>query len=294
MRIIIAGIVLFAGLAQAQVSTSRNYNDVVSHIRTLAARNPQTAKLFTLGYSDAGVAIEGIKVGTGAVHHLLVAAHHGNEYGSTELALAFIDSLVQAPISGQTLYVVPVLNIDGYNNRNRYERINGQYVDLNRDYPGPCGSEGPYLSRSTKALADLVAREDIVAAATIHTYWPAVVYPWGISTQDLDTPYTPLFINLAKLATETSGYQIGNSAALIYPADGTLEDYVYWKHGVWSLLFEVGKSHNPRISDLKEIVADNVPGLRKMFVGAPSARAAKHDFTGKCDLRLRALDLHLE
>ena len=280
--------------AFAQVSTSRKYDDVKTYLENLVKRNPQNASLFTLGFSNQGVEIKGIKIGDGPIHNLVVGTHHGNEYGSTELALGFADSIDSSPITGQTLYVIPVLNIDGFNARRREERVNGSYLDMNRDYPGPCATEGPFNSRSSKALADFVASENIIASATLHTYWPAVVYPWGISTHDTETPYDSEFTKMARNATEFSRYGIGNATEVIYPADGTYEDYSFWKHGIWTLLFEVGRSHNPNMSDLNKLVQDSVPGMRKMFENAPTTRAEKHEFTGKCDTRLRALDLHIE
>lgn len=287
-------LLVISAVASADVATSRKYNDVLKFIQQLAEQNPKTAELFTLGYSNSGVAIQGIKLGNGSVRNLVVAAHHGNEYGSTELALHFAESVAKQPIAGQSIYVIPVLNIDGYNNRMRWERVNGRNIDPNRDYPGPCGTEGPFHSRSTKALADFVGSQGIVASATLHTYWPAAVYPWGLSSHDLDTPYTPIFMNMVQQATQYSNYQQGNASEVIYPADGTYEDYVFWKHGVWSILFEVGHSHNPGVGGLNDIVEGNVPGLRKMFENAPKQPAEKHDFAGKCDPFLRTLDMHIE
>jgi carboxypeptidase T len=287
-------ILLLSGFANADLSTTRNYKDVTAYIHKLATQYPQNAELFTLGFSDQGVAIEGIKLGKGNVHNLVVGTHHGNEYGSTELALGFAESVAQTPIANQTLYVIPVLNIDGFNNRNRYERVNGQAVDVNRDYPGPCGTEGPFHSRSSKALADFIEKEGIVASATLHTYWPAAVYPWGLSTHDIETPYTPIFMNMVKVATETSHYGQGNSGEVIYPADGTFEDYAFWKQGIWSILFEVGDSHYPDTNDLKAILSGTVPGMRKMFEVAPAKRAENHEFKGRCDTFLRTMDLHIE
>ena len=165
---------------------------------------------------------------------------------------------------------------------------------MNRDYPGPCATEGPFFSRSTKALADFIAREEIVSSATLHTFWPTVVYPWGLSTRDTETPYTPLFMKMVQNATEFSAYQTGNATKIIYPADGTYEDYIFWQHGVWSILFEVGKSHFPSIQALNDLVQKNVPGMRKMFEQAPKEKAEKHQFSGRCDPSLRALDLHIE
>ncbi len=280
--------------AQADLSTRRTYKEAVNFIHNLAKKYPQTVELISIGFSDQGVAIEGLKIGNGATHNLVVGTHHGNEYGSTELALNFAESIAQNPISNQTIFVIPVLNIDGYDNRNRYERVNGKYIDLNRDYPGPCGTEGPHFSKSSKSLANFIAQNEIVASATIHTYWPAAVYPWGISTEDINTPYTPVFMKMVQNATEFSKYTMGNSSQVVYPADGCFEDYAYWKHGIWSILFEVGNSHNPSVSDLDQMIKGNIPGLRKMFEQAPVTRAPKHDFTGQCSFALKALDLHIE
>ena len=295
MKTTIISILFFiVSTANAQVSTNRKYNDVLTFMQKLQSQYPKSVQIFTLGYSDQGVAIQGLKIGDGSINNLLVATHHGNEYGSTELALFFAESVAAQPLADQAMYVIPVLNIDGYNNRNRYETVNGKYIDLNRDYPGPCGSDGPFHSRSSKALSDFLEAQQIVTASTIHTYWPTVVWPWGMSTHDYETPYTPIFMKLAQTATEGSQYQIGNSAQVIYPADGTFEDFAFWKYGTWSLLFEVGKSHYPALQDLNKIVQQNIPGLRKMYETAPRSRAAQHDFKGKCDLALKALDLRIE
>jgi predicted deacylase len=291
---LIAILFSIVSIANANVSTSRQYKDVTDYLHNLAKNNPQTTELFTLGFSNAGVAIEGVKIGNGPVHNLLVGTHHGNEYGSTEVALNFAESLAANPIQGQTMFVIPVLNIDGYNARQRWERINGQYIDQNRDYPGPCGTEGPFNSTSTKALADFLVKEDIVASATLHTYWPAAVYPWGISTNDVETPYTPIFMKMVQAGTASSQYQVGNSTEVIYPADGAFEDYAFWKQGIWSILFEVGNSHSPSVKDLEAMVKTNVPDMRQMFEIAPQTRAENHEFKGRCAVGLRSLDLHIE
>lgn len=236
----------------------------------------------------------GLTIGSGKVHQLLVSTHHGNEYGSAEVAMAFIDDLTNKPLNDITMHIIPVLNTAGFDDRLRQEKASGKYHDPNRDYPGPCGTEGPYNLKSTKALADFVEQNNIVTSATLHTYFPAVVYPWGFSTRDTSTPYDSLFKELGALATQWSGYTVGNSTEVIYPADGTYEDWAYWKHGIWALLFELGYSHSPSESDVSEMIKVNVPGLRSFFENAPKARATDHDFKGKCDSRLRVLDLHNE
>ncbi len=285
--------VLFSQGAHARLANS--YDDVKRFDANLAAQY-SNVQVITIGQSDSGEPIQGLKIGNGPVKNMIVSTHHGNEYGSTEVALAFAESIAKNPIAGQTVYVIPVLNISGYNhgNREEYAAADGSYHDPNRDYPGPCGTEGPFKLKSTYDLAQFVARENIVTSATLHTYYPAVVYPWGISTHDLTTPYQDIFENLVKTATEQSHYQIGNSTDVIYPADGAYEDYAFWQHGIWSILFELGESHYPSDKDLQRMAEVNVPGIRHMLETAPTTRATDHAFHGRCDVALKFLDRHDE
>src|SRR5579885_499101 len=287
---------LLAGQAYASDLTQKQYADVKNFLHELVRAHPDTVRSITVGPSDSGDMIEGVVIGNGSVHNLVVGTHHGNEYGSTEVAMAFAASLAVNPIVGQTVYVVPVLNISGYNARQREERdATGHYRDPNRDYPGPCGTEGPHHLKSTASLAKFIDQENITASATLHTFCPAVVYPWGISTYDVSTPYDNIFRSLANYATEMSKYTVGNSTEVLYPADGCYEDYAFWKSGVWSLLFELGYSHSPSQTDINEMIRTNVPGLRKMLEQAPHERASSHEFTGRCETRrLVRLDKHDE
>lgn len=285
---------LFCGLG-VEAATDRNYAGVEKYIQDLAAKYPSNVTLFHLPVSDSKQAPIGMKVGSGSGRTLVVATHHGNEYGSTEVALGFAASIAAQPIPGQVVYVIPVLNIGGYNTRTRQERdARGVLRDPNRDYPGPCGTEGPFFLKSTKALADFVAQEKIITSATLHTSYPAVMYPWGIATRDLATDYPDTFLSLSNYATQESHYAVGNSTELLYPADGAFEDYAFWKHGAWSILFELGYSHNPTEPQVQEMIRINVPGIRRMLAQSPVFPAPKHDFAGQCDMRLSDLDRHDE
>ncbi|MBI4925631.1 MAG: hypothetical protein HY843_06875, partial [Bdellovibrio sp.] len=271
----------FANIAHVldeETSLIGTYQDVMNTLLQVQTQYPENTEVFDLGVSNSGEMIKGIKIGHGPINNLIVATHHGNEFGSTEVAVAFAQATAKEPIQGQTIYVIPVLNISGFNKRSRRETANNTTFDPNRDYPGPCGTEGPFNLKSTYALSQFLAEKNIITSATMHTYWPAVVYPWGVSTHDTVTPYDDFFISLVKAATVESHYTIGNSTEVIYPADGTFEDYAFWKHGIWSLLFEIGNSHGPNQADVKELIRVNVPGLRRMFIQSPTTQAEKHEF----------------
>jgi hypothetical protein len=298
MRTVLAALLLtlLPSLALADASQLQ-YSDVKAFLAKLVADNPKTTQLFTLGQTDSGDIVQGVQIGNGPVHNLIVGTHHGNEYGATEVAKAFAQSIATNPIDGQTVFVIPVLNIGGYNEKNREEIAtagDNNSHDPNRDYPGPCGTEGPHALKSTKLLADFIDKQNIVSSGTLHTFYPAVVYPWGIPTQDLSTQYDDIFKQLVAAATQESGYQTGNSTQVIYPAIGCYEDYAFWKHGIWSLLWELGTSHTPTDDEITNMIAVNVPGMRRSLEQAPKTRAANHDFTGKCDQRLFSRDRHDE
>lgn len=301
IRILILSVFLLSGLAanaslEINPPQRRTYADVQAFMGELAQTYKQTTQLIEIGQDNFGTTIVGVKIGNGNIHNLVVGTHHGNEYGATEVALATALELAKNPIADQTVYVVPVLNITGYNDKNREETYDnsGDTQDPNRDYPGPCGTEGPFKLKSTKALADLVAQEQIVSSVTLHTYAELVLYPWGVSTRDTMTAYNDEYVSLGNVAAQYSHYQVGNSTDALYPADGAYEDYAFWKHGIWSLLFEMGTTHSPDQGQIDEMVAGNVPGIISFFKTAPTQRAADHDFKGKCETYLRGLDLRNE
>lgn len=279
-----------ADSAHAVDFRNRKYADIQKEMKDIATRTPHTAQVVEIGRNDQGTPIVALKTGTGPISNVVVATHHGNEYGSTEVAIALAKSLAERPIPGMTVYVIPVLNISGYNVRSRWEM--GQ--DPNRDYPGPCGSDGPFRLKSTKALADFLARENIVTSATLHTYSPAILYPWGFSADNYSTEYDDVYLDLAHEAAHESGYRVGNSAADLYPADGCYEDYAMVTHGIWSMLFEMGFSHSPNQAAVDDLIRLNVPSLRRYLEKAPRQRAERHQFTGTCVSAKKKLDLRVE
>jgi hypothetical protein len=109
---------LLANQAWASDVPRKQYADVKKFMQDLVSTHPTTARSVTVGRSDSGDTIEGVAIGNGPIHNLVVGTHHGNEYGSTEVSMAFATSIADHPIANQTVYVIPVLNIAGYNVKN--------------------------------------------------------------------------------------------------------------------------------------------------------------------------------
>jgi len=270
------------------------YEAVVTYMEQLHAQFPETTELFDLGLNDDSVMIKGIRIGFGSLNNLVVATHHGNEYGSAEIAKAFAASIAKEPLMDQSIYIIPVLNINGYNRNSRNETKKGESFDPNRDYQGPCISNSDHNLNSTRLLAEFLEKKNIISSMTLHTHFPAITYPWGVSSSTTKTPDQSFFEQLAKYAATGNNYYIGTSADVVYPADGTFEDFAYWKYGVWSLLYEIGTSHTPSPTTIEKLIRETVPGMKLVFKNSRLERSKDFAFKGNCNARVRSFDPHME
>lgn len=299
-RFIIGLIISFSfGSASAQLvvdpdnSTIERYEVVMDYLNQLVDNYPETSEIIELGLNDDEEIIYVLKVSdpsaTETSHQLVVAGHHGNEYGSVEVALAFAKSIAAEPLEGRTIYVVPALNIDGYNHNIRREN----FVDPNRDYPGPCGSHDsstsdeptednmPFQLKSTKLLADFLIDKNISTSLTLHTYSNVITYPWSVNYEQITNDHDT-FVAMAELGAEKNNYEIGTAADLLYFVAGNFVDYAYWEHGIWAFLFEIGRTHYPNAEQIKKEIELNVPAMRDMLDVAPEERSISHEYGLVC------------
>lgn len=205
------------------------YDLIKSDMAYIARINPNVVSRIVIGINDQGLEIEGLRIGpaNATVHHLVVGAHHGNEQKSTDVAMAFINEVVNAKkvsagldrkLADTAFHVIPVLNISGYNAGQRQERdANGRSFDPNRDYPDPCGNDSTFNLNSTDALSKYLIAENIIGAVTIHGYIGTFTFPWGTYTNQTETPDHDIFREVTAEATTVNRYRTGTHADVIYP-----------------------------------------------------------------------------
>ena len=147
---------------RASYRTLANIND---ELRALAQANPNLVRLFSIGTSRLGKPIQGIEIATnvgaadGRPGYVQIATHHAREWPGDEAALEFgyelinaatgrsnrpaadVDRLRQIAAEART-YVIPVLNVDGFDVTTETEGLNpdGSYVDP-VDSPGSSGDQ---------------------------------------------------------------------------------------------------------------------------------------------------------
>jgi carboxypeptidase T len=287
-----------AGSAFGAAPTGR-YKAALDALQQLQKAHPDKSQLINLGTNDEGVDIVGLRVSLTPtqvdprkVGHLLVSTHHGNELKATDFTLAFTQDLLRrydsrelysSKLSDIEWTIIPVLNVSGYNGNSRYEH--GQ--DSNRDYPGPCnGGKGPTI-KSIQLVMNLLKSRPFAASVTVHGYIGTMTFPWGVNTTNTHSHDHNAYDRMFAKAASFNGYRYGTSTDLIYSAEGTFEDYVYWKHGIWSLLLEM---RDGSASDIRT----SVPAIQAYFDQVDSSPSVKNQMTGTCTRPASYADLRLD
>lgn len=259
-----------------------DYDKILSRLQELD-KLPRTT-LFTLGQNDQGRDIVGIILGGSAgakVKHLVVGTHHGNERAAAEVPLLFVERMLPVLKSDEAYFVVPVLNISGYNRSRREETgSDGHNHDSNRDYEDACTTKVDFKLRSTALIAEFVEREDIISAVSIHGYVGTFTFPWGTNAEDYETLDHAYMEDLARKAVKVNNYKTGTHGGAIYPAAGAFEDWAYYKLGVWSYLLEIKSP----FSDLKK----DALSLVEFFKAAPRERSRNVGQSVNCVERILA------
>ncbi len=175
-----------------------------------------------IGYSVEGRPLEIYRFGSGAKKRLIFAGIHGGyEYNTVDLANELIvylrDHLDSIP-SNISLYILPVLNIDGFTNyKAQYiGRPNANGADLNRNwdinwqedwdktgcwnYVPIHGGTAPFSEPETLALSQFMLEENIEAVISYHSA------ALGIFHGGQSEPHPPS-VSLAQAIAAVSPYQ---------------------------------------------------------------------------------------
>ncbi len=263
-------------LLSAVPALAEDYDKILARLQALA-KNPNTS-LFTLGKNDQGKDIVGIMIGDpskAVTKHLVVGTHHGNERAAAEVPLFFVESILTQADAKILYYVIPVLNISGYNKSRREETgADNETHDSNRDYEDACEVKGDFQLKSTSLIAELIEKENIIAAVSVHGYVGTFTYPWGTEAGNYATLDDAFMEVWAKKAAKINKYKTGTHGAAIYPATGAFEDWAYYKLGVWSFLIEI---RSPSADLKKDALA-----LVEFFKVAPTERSKNVGQTVDC------------
>jgi carboxypeptidase T len=252
----------------------RDYNAIAGHLRELAELAPDRAELEAIGSSLDSRPIWALRIGhraRGATPMLIDGTQHAREWISAMVSTCVADRLIRdydrdpaikAFVDRTELWVVPVVNPDGYQytwSTDRYWRKNRRDrhgVDLNRNFSIAWGGDGSSSRKGSEvyrgerefsepesaALRDLAKREHVALHVDFHAFGQLILYPWGYTaqpTRDRDR-FAAIGDRIASAMYAAHGTRYTlMSAAELYPASGIASDWSYGDAGATSFTIEL-------------------------------------------------------
>ena len=314
MRIAALLLLLFVVPAAAQLDRNLVHNvfSVDAQFAEWEAAHPELIERITIGQSEGGFPLHGIIVTDESVPFddpphtattkwrvYLDGGHHGNEFLGVEIALYYVESLldrhaagdadVHALLASTEIQVVPILNVEG---NLRDTRINLNGVDPNRNYdfghtPCPiplglkCGGPEPFSESEVRANAEHVTAISPDLWLSMHTGIEVLYYPAG-------DPFVPAAADQALFDAMEGPFEAaaGNRIDMVggpAPAVGSAEDWGYAVLGVQSFVYEVHNDQNLPIygQPITDLLQDQLNGMAWLVEGAPKwgawVEAVPHD-----------------
>lgn len=198
---------------------------------------------------------------------LVFGGIHALEWVSTEVATEVLLDLLEHPVPGVMVTVIPLLNPDGrarvegdlLAGHNRYRRGNSENVDLNRDFavnrsardpwarvlPGYAAtSPAPLSQPETRGLDALAARVGYERAVSLHAFGKFLYYPWAGRWER--PPDREAFHTLAKAMQQAQGHHYNAKQlsrwGFFFRAHGAEIDHLYGKYGTRAFLIELTRT----------------------------------------------------
>lgn len=253
------------------------YTTLTAQLQTWATENADIAVLYDLGTTVQGRTVWGMKISDNPLLEedeivcFFCGAHHGNEKISAEVPMYFLgyifDNYGTNPdvtywVDNREIWVMPVVNPDGYANNSRY---NANSVDINRNYSfhwsESASHYGPYpfSEVESQAIRDLNLANHFTTSHSYHSYGEEILYPFAWAANH-PSPDNSFYVEMVGAMTAMNGYTPLLSGNL-YPHGGEMNDYLYGENGVMAVTSEVwgGPGYNPPASGILAVCQENLP-----------------------------------
>lgn len=252
----------------------KDYAQITEFIAALSKIAPERASLHGIGSSIDGRTIWALRIGGASANTtpmLINGTQHAREWIAAMTTTCIADRLVRdydrdakirAFVDSTTLWIVPVVNPDGYQyswSTNRYWRKNrrgGHGVDLNRNWSVAFGGPGSsnnkrsdiyrgeyaFSEPESAAVRDLAMRERPKLAIDFHSFGQLVLYPWNYTSKpaaDHDK-LTAVGDHMASAIYAQHGQRYTLMSGVdLYPAAGTAQDFMYGEIGALAYTIEL-------------------------------------------------------
>jgi len=280
----------------------RSYEETLSFLKEMVKKYPHLIRIQSIGKTwesrDIILATVSFDVEFADLKPALLytGTIHAREWIGNELAVAFIDYLltnhqtdprVASALAKNTLYIVPVLNPDGFEysqthysfwRKNRRKNPDGSFgVDLNRNFSvgwskssnpssNVYGGPSPFSEPETKAIKEFVdTHPNITIALDYHSqgnvFFPAHKFNHEaeIEGTDLNVLCANMNFEIEKVTGRRYGIHRGKPPTKLISGSG--REYYYSK-GILAAVVEVGTKNIPDyLQNMSESIHENIPAL---------------------------------
>ncbi|KPA09525.1 Peptidase M14, carboxypeptidase A [Candidatus Magnetomorum sp. HK-1] len=261
-----------------------SYTEIGETLTSIATSYPNICKLYTIGKSYEGRNLwfmkisDNVEIEEDEPEVKYISTMHGDEPVGTELCLNFIhylvnnyesDPRVTDLVNEMEIWVMPLMNPDGYVHQQRY---NMQGIDLNRGFPDRVKdnintTEGRAIE--IQHLMNWAFKHSSVLSANFHTGATVVNYPYD---SDFDyykdysaTPDEELmktialsYASLNKSMNESSYFPSGiTNGVEWYTAYGGMQDWNYIWLGCNEMTIELNDVKWPSFSEIPSLWNEN-------------------------------------
>lgn len=290
----------------------KNLAEVSARVDLLVAARPDLAQRISLGNSLEGREIFGLRITSpGAPSDrpavLFNGCQHAREWMAVMVPMYIAERLimdydtdyrVRALVNTAVIYVVPVVNPDGYVyswsterywRKNRRNNGGGSFgVDNNRNWGFQWGGSGassnpndetyrgsgPFSEPETQRLRDfMMANPPIIAHIDYHSFSELILWPWGYTNGQPGgadgATFTALGNSMRSAIQSVHGklYTAGPIGSTLYLASGNAVDWAYGAEGIFSNTIEV-RPAGGGLDGFSPPPSEILPTCQENFIGS--------------------------
>ncbi|MES2769383.1 MAG: M14 family metallopeptidase [Bdellovibrionota bacterium] len=244
------------------------YKNIVEELFSLEKAYPEYSEVIRYGTTIDGRPLSLIKIAKKSIKPkaskaiYIAGAIHGDEYLNIEDRLPrwFLEKgLRQTSINqffeeGGSLYIIPILNPDGYDRRRRQ---NSAGYDLNRDFDISIEPKIGFSQPETIALKSFLNAEaklerKLMLSMDYHCCTGAVLYPWSFTGPTLPMSAKNNFVTASQMIKQHMGndFEYGTCPDILgYDAHGTSKDHYYEAYQTLAFTFEGRRNEENKYFD---------------------------------------------
>lgn len=237
--------------------SGRPYDEIVNSLKAFANKHPGLAEMQEYGTTVRGRKMAVMKIVDKSVQApakrpaiLISEGIHGNEFLNItdRLPGEFLDKSEAGSgfkkflAKGGVVYLVPVINPDGYTARQR-ENARGQ--DLNRNFTIKAAGNTGFTEPETKGISDYMKREQAAMGFSLemsmeyHCCIGGLIHPWAHTRNPLEPVAKKRHTDVGDVVKSIFGYRYGTVREIVgYEAIGGSDDYYYETYGRRAFTFE--------------------------------------------------------